>query len=123
MKYAIKLIGLVLVLSGMMCAADIAGTWKGAFDFNGTNVPVVLTLKAAAEGAVAGTIEGLPTPTTDIHEGKLAGDVFTFWVMTDYQGTPYKLVYRGKLSGDQIVFDFGTEDGSWGSQLIVKRGS
>ncbi len=122
MKYVLKLTGLLALLSAMLFAADAAGTWKGAFDFNGTSIPLVLTLKGEG-AAVTGTLEGLPSNSTEIHDGKLQGETLTFWVMTDYQGTPYKLVYTGKVSGDQIQFSFGTEDGSWGSQMTMKRGS
>ena len=73
--------------------------------------------------SVTGTLEGLPTSPTDIKEGKIDGDTVTFWVNTDYQGTAYKLVYKGKVQGDEIHFEFGTDDGSWGADLVVKRAS
>jgi hypothetical protein len=49
-----------------------------------------------------------------------AGTV-TFWVNTDYQGQTYKLVYRGKVSADGIRFIFGTEEGSWGTELTATK--
>ncbi|MGA2195908.1 MAG: hypothetical protein ABSH40_11610 [Bryobacteraceae bacterium] len=122
MKRIVRLTGLFAVLSALLLAADVAGTWKGAFDFNGTNVPLTITLKTSGE-AVTGTVEGLPTPVAEIHDGKLQGDTITFWVTTDYDGSTYKLLYKGKVSGDQIQFTFGTEDDSWSTQLTVKRGS
>jgi hypothetical protein len=103
-------------------AVDVSGTWKGAFDYNGTSVSVVLHL-TNANGAVTGTVEGLPTTPTEIHEGKLDGDMVTFWVNTDYQGTTYKLVLKGKVAGGQIAFSLGTEDGSWGTDLTVTKDS
>jgi len=51
------------------------------------------------------------------------GDTVTFSVTTDYQGTPVKLVYTGKVSTDGIKFTFGTEDGSWGTELTATKGS
>jgi hypothetical protein len=83
-------------------------------------MPVTLNLKAA-DTAVTGTIEGLPTSPAEIHDGKIDGANLTFWVNTDYQGQTYKLLYKGKIDGDKIDFDFGTEDGSWGTTLTVKR--
>ena len=41
--------------------------------------------------------------------------------MTEYQGNPIKLVYRGKVSSDEINFEFGTEDGSWGTPVVAKK--
>lgn len=101
-------------------AADRSGTWKGAFDYQGSSVPLTINLKIDGS-AVTGTVEGLPTTPAEIHDGALAGDTVTFWVNTDYQGQTYKLVYKGKIAADQISFDFGTEDGSFSSPLMVKK--
>ncbi len=103
-------------------AADAAGTWKGSFDFNGTAVPLTFNLKTAGS-TVSGTIDGLPTEAPEIKEGKIDGDTIAFWCMTEYQGMPIKLVYKGKIDGDQISFTMGTEDGSFSTDLVVKRGS
>jgi hypothetical protein len=122
MKSVVRFLGLALFLCLMpaLHAADLSGAWKGEFDFQGTNVPVSIILKAA-DTAVTGTIEGLPTSPTDIHDGKIDGSSISFWVNSDYEGQTYKLVYKGKINGDSIDFDFGTEDGSWGTTLTVKR--
>jgi hypothetical protein len=122
MKAVARLLGLALLVSVVpsLRAADISGTWKGAFDFQGSSMPVTLNLKAA-DAAVTGTVEGLPTSPAEIHDGKIDGDSVSFWVNTDYQGQTYKLIYKGKISGDSIAFEFGTEDGSWGTTLTVNR--
>ena len=99
---------------------DVTGTWKGAFDFNGDSVPLTFHLNSAA-GAVTGTVEGLPTTPVEIHDGKIDGGTLTFWVTTDYQGEPYKLLYKGKVAAGQIVFSFGTDDGSWGATLTAAK--
>jgi hypothetical protein len=122
MKAIVRLMGLAAFLCFLptLRAADVSGTWKGAFDFQGNSMPLTLNLKVA-DTAVTGTVEGLPNTPADIHDGKIEGDTVTFWVNSDYQGQTYKLVYKGKISGDTIDFDFGTEDGSWGTTLSVKR--
>jgi hypothetical protein len=99
---------------------DVTGSWKGAFDFNGDSVPLVIKLKSAG-GVVTGTVEGLPTTPVEIHEGKIDGDTVSFWVNSDYQGQTYKLVYKGKIAADQIKFSLGTEDGSWGADLTATK--
>ncbi len=101
-------------------AADVSGAWKGSFDFQGSSIALTLNLKVAGT-AVTGTVEGLPTTPTEIHDGILTGDTVTFWVNSDYEGQTYKLVYKGKIAEDQIAFDFGTEDGTWSSPLTVKK--
>jgi hypothetical protein len=122
MKFVARLLGLALFLCFLpaLHAADLSGTWTGTFDFQGTSIPVSINLKAA-DTALTGTIEGLPTSPTDIHDGKIDGNAITFWVNSDYEGQTYKLVYKGKVNGDSIDFDFGTEDGSWGTVMTVKR--
>lgn len=99
---------------------DVTGDWKGAFELHGSSMPLVFHLKSA-DGQLTGTIEGLPTSPTEIHEGKLDGDTVTFWLNTDYQGQTYKLVYRGKVAAGQIAFTFGTDDGSWSTQLTATK--
>jgi hypothetical protein len=123
MKYALRFAALIafLVVLPNANAKDATGTWNGAFDFQGTSVPLVFHLTSAA-GVVTGTIEGLPVTPADIHEGKADADTVSFWVNTDYQGATYKIVFKGKLGDGQIDFTFGTEDGSWGAEMVVKNG-
>jgi hypothetical protein len=122
MKRACTVTALLLFLAALAWPAGLSGDWKGAFDFDGNSVPVVLHLTVKDAG-VTGTIDGLPTSPADIKEGKIDGDTITFWVATDYQGTTYKLVFKGKATDDEIHFQFGTEDGAWGADLVVKRAS
>jgi len=124
MRNLLRLAGLFALLAALPAvhAADVSGTWKGAFDFEGSNVPLTIHL-AVAGAAVTGTVEGLPTTPAEIHDGKIYGDTVTFWVNTDYQGQTYKLLYTGKVSaaGDAIAFTFGTEDLSWSAQLTATK--
>jgi hypothetical protein len=113
-------VGLLLAMAGLLSAADVTGVWKGSFDYNGTAVPVTFDMKSS-EGAVTGTVAGLPTPNVEIKDGKLDGDTLTFWIGIEYQGNPVKLVLNGKLSGDQIAFTMGTEGGEWSVQLTAKK--
>ena len=122
MKLALRLFALFAFLSILpgARAADVSGTWKGAFDFQGSSVPLTINLKIDGN-SVTGTVEGLPTTPAEIHDGTLAGDTVSFWINTDYQGQTYKIVYKGKVAADQISFDFGTEDGSFSAPLMVKK--
>jgi hypothetical protein len=98
MRNLLRLAGLVALLAALPAvhAADVSGTWKGAFDFEGSNVPLTFHLTVAG-AVVTGTVEGLPTPA-EIHDGKIDGDTVTFWLNTDYQGQTYKLLYTGKVA-------------------------
>ncbi len=123
MKAVLRVLLLLPILALMVPAAraaDVSGTWKGAFDFQGNSVPITINLKAEGD-KVTGTVEGLPTTPAEIHEGTITGDTVSFWVNTDYEGQTYKLVYKGKITADGISFDFGTEDGSFSAPLAVAR--
>lgn len=122
MKFMIRLACCLLVGSVLpsVYAADLGGTWKGAFPFDGNNVVLTLHLHSSGD-VVTGTVEGLPTSPTDIHEGKVQGDTVTFWVNTDYQGQIYKLVYKGKIEVNDIAFTLGTEDGGWSTEMTALK--
>jgi hypothetical protein len=122
MKIAIYLTASLLLLAGLLAAADLTGSWKGQFDFNGTPVPQTLDLKADGE-ALTGSVTGLPAGVAQIKEGKIQGGAVTFWLITQYQGNDVKLVYKGQVSGEEIRFSMGTEDGSWGVDFVAKRDS
>ena len=119
MKRTLVLTGLWILLAGLASAADLTGKWQGSFKFNEQAVPLTFELKGATE--ISGTVTGLPSGVAQIKEGKLDGENLSFWIMIEYQGNPVKLVYKGKVAGDEIRFMFGTEDGSWGSELVAKK--
>jgi hypothetical protein len=123
MKMVFRLLSVIAFMSLLPAAnaTEASGTWKGAFDLQGSQVPLTITLKIDGT-KVTGTVEGLPTTPTEIHDGALAGDTVTFWVNSDYQGQTYKVLYKGKVADDQISFDMSTEDGNWSAPLTVKRG-
>ena len=122
MLNALRIAGLLAFLAVMPSAnaADVSGTWKGSFDFQGSAVALTFHLTTNGD-AVTGTIEGLPTTPAEIHDGKIEGDVVSFWINSDYEGNTYKLLYRGTVSADGLKFSFGTEDGSWGSELTAVK--
>jgi hypothetical protein len=120
MSRIVTVAGLVLLIAMLLPAADVTGTWKGSFEFNGQDVPLTFVMKTA-EGVVTGTVDGLPTPNAEIKEGKIDGDDLSFSLNIDYQGNPVKLVVKGKVDGDQIKFDMGTDDGAWSTQLTAKK--
>jgi hypothetical protein len=119
MKRNALLTGLLLLIAGLAAAADLTGKWQGSFKFNEQEVPLTVELKGATD--VTGTVSGLPSGVATIKDGKLDGDNLTFWLMTEYQGSPIKLVYKGKVAGSEIKFTFGTEDGSWGTEFVAKK--
>ena len=124
MKNLLRIAGLAVLLLGLPTAnaVDASGTWTGSFDFQGTDVPLTFHF-AVANGVLTGNVEGLPTTHAEIHDGKVDGSTVTFWVNTDYEDQTYKLVFKGTVStdGKQIDFNFGTDDGSWSTELTATK--
>jgi hypothetical protein len=124
MKNLLRVVGFVAFLMVLPAAhaADVSGTWKGAFDVEDSNISLTFHLTVTT-GAVTGTVEGLPSTPVEIHEGKVDGDTVTFWANSDYQGQTYKLLFKGTVNaaGDQIAFSLETDDGSWGTDMTATK--
>ena len=122
MKRTLLSIGILLVLAAASYAADATGQWKGSFEVPGGPV-VSLTFSLKSDGgALTGKVAGLP-PKEDgieIKDGKVDGENISFWLMTEYQGNPIKIVYTGKVGDGQIKFIMGTEDGGWSTEILAK---
>jgi len=99
---------------------DVTGAWKGKFDYNGTSMPLTFNLKTSGAD-VTGNAEGIGAAPIEIHDGKVEGNLLSFWLNADYQGQTYVLNYKGKVTPNQIDFDFGTADGGWSANLTVKK--
>jgi hypothetical protein len=99
-------IGLALLLfacSGVMAlAADFNGKWSAEFD---TLLGVQkYTYEFHADGA---TLTGKAINArgeSPIQEGKIDGDNISFVEVVNFQGTDYRIVYTGKIEGDEIKF-------------------
>lgn len=115
----ILLLGLLAI---PLLAADATGKWKGSFDAQGDSHEISFDLKA--DGAkLTGSVLGLLDHPLEVQEGKIDGSTISFFVMSEWEGNPIKLVYKGELGTDEIKFTMGTEDGSWSTEINAKRES
>jgi hypothetical protein len=122
MKRTLAALSLSLLFGAVAFAADVTGKWKGSFEVPGGPVLNLTFDLKAADGALTGVVIGLP-PKQDgleIKDGKVQGDSISFWIMSEYQGSPIKLLYDGKVAEGQIKFIMGTEDGSWSTEILAK---
>jgi len=120
MKRTFLTIGMLMWMAALLSAADLTGKWSGQFDFNGNAVPLTFDLKSSGD-TLTGKVNGLPTDNCEIKDGKIDGSTVTFWLMTEYQGNAIKLVWTGKISGDQIDVTMGTEDGGFSVSFPIKK--
>jgi hypothetical protein len=123
MKRALTGIGILFLLAAHAFAADATGKWKGSFEVSGGPVVNLTFDLKAADTALTGTVSGLLDRAIEIKDGKVQGDDVSFWVVSEYQGNPIKLVYKGKIGDGQIQFTMGTEDGGWSTEIVAKKAS
>jgi len=108
-----------LVMLAPVFGADITGTWTASFD---TQVGVQnYTYTFKVEGnKLTGTAKS-ENGNVQITEGTVNGDDVAFVENLEFQGMPLRIVYKGKISGDEIKFtrtilEMITEE------LVAKRG-
>jgi hypothetical protein len=102
MKSKIILIGIVvtLTMSATVWAADIAGKWTA--QAQGADI----TMNFKVEGPLlTGTLENSQMPgAIDIKDGKIDGDNISFTILRKMGETEMKIVWKGKIVGDEIKF-------------------
>lgn len=85
-----------------VCAADITGTWTASFDTQVGVQNYTYTFKVDGN-KLTGTAKS-ENGTSQIAEGTVNGDDVSFVENMDFQGMPLRIVYKGKVSGDEIKF-------------------
>jgi len=116
---ALGLIFFVGAVTSVLLAADISGKWAG----KGEQGPEwVFNFKADGSN-VTGTMQGADGKERPINDGKLEGDTLSFSVNSEWQGQAIKLVMKGRVSGEKIELRVDTEDGAWGTDLVLTRSS
>jgi enterochelin esterase-like enzyme len=121
MKTLVMAASALAALATLM-AADIAGKWQAEFDTQIGRQKYLYTFRVDGDkiiGTAESEIQG-EKRKTDLKEVKLVGDEISFVEMFDFQGTAITILYKGKLSVNEIKFtrqvgDFATEE------LVAKR--
>jgi hypothetical protein len=117
-----RILGLVFfvgAVTSVLLAADISGKWAGKSE---QGPDWVFNFKADGN-KVTGTMQGADGKERPINDGKLEGDALSFSVDSEWQGQAIKLVMKGKVSGEKIELRVDTEDGAWGTDLVLTRSS
>lgn len=116
MKNRLFLIGLVilLILPASLWAADIAGKWTAQAPSQQGNVELTLTFKVDGE-KLTGTLENPDVGPADMKDGKIDGKNVSFHVVRDFNGMEMKIIWKGKITGDdEITFKRTVEMGGGG---------
>jgi hypothetical protein len=117
-NHFLAVVMVVLAFTSLAFGLDLTGKWTGT---SGDGYPLVLTLKGEA-AQVSGTMLAADGKTEyPIKDVKLDGDLVSFTVDSEYQGTPIKLLAKAKVGADEIQFHIETADGSWSADAALKR--
>ena len=107
-----------LLFAALVQAAGVAGKWTAAID---TQIGVQnYTYDFKLDGEkLTGTTKS-QFGESQIAEGTVKGEEISFVENLDFQGQPLRIVYKGKIAGDEIKFnrkvgDVASED------LVAKR--
>ena len=103
MRYRVVSLAAVVVLAAvtMALAANVDGKWVAQVAGQGGQTREV-TFTFKAEGAkLTGTVSGRQGDTP-ISDGTIKGDDISFTQTLEVQGNSIKLIYTGKVSGDEI---------------------
>jgi hypothetical protein len=107
---------LLLAFGASAVAADLSGKWKGDLKTpDGNSLEINMVLKVDGE-KLTGTVTNT-YGEEQITEGVVKGDDISFVILA---GGQFKLVYKGKVDGDQLKFTVTIGD-MGDAPLIVKR--
>ena len=114
----IRSFALLLLATACAFAADVTGKWTAAID---TQIGVQnYTYEFKVDGEkLTGTTKS-QFGESKITEGSLKGDEITFVETLDFQGNPLRIVYKGKISGDEIKFNRQVADVA-SEDFVAKR--
>jgi len=118
---------ILLVVTLCLMAADASGKW--AFEQEGRNGPVQVTLNLKVDGgALSGTLtrpgrdgNAMETPISD---GKVDGNNISFSVKREFNGNTVVTTYKGTLDGDNLKIEItmpGRDGNSRTANVVAKR--
>jgi hypothetical protein len=120
MKNGLILGALAVALATGAFAGDVSGKWTAQVPGrDGQTRETTFNLTAAGE-TVTGTVSGR-NGDNPISEGVVKGDDISFAVKVSFGGNDMKLLYKGKLAGDEIKFTRTREGSDQGQDFIAKR--
>ena len=111
-----------LVLAGTLAlqAADITGKWTAQVPGrDGQTRETTFDFKVDGEKLTGTTT----TPGGDVplSDGTVKGDDVAFNVAMSFNGNDVKLIYKGKIAGDEIKFTRQREGGDRVAEFVAKR--
>ena len=107
-----------MIAAGMAAAvfaADVTGTWTATFDTQVGAQKYTYTFKVQGTKLTGQAKSELAMTETEITEGTVNGDDISFVENLNFQDMPLRIVYKGKMAGDELkltrtILDMFTEE-------------
>lgn len=93
---------LMIAMAVAAVAADVTGTWTATFDTQVGAQKYTYTFRVAGNKLTGKAKSELAMTETDITEGTVNGDDITFVENLNFQDMPLRIVYKGKVTGDDL---------------------
>ena len=116
MKNRMLLVGAVILMVFIVSAwaADVAGKWIAEAP-NGQGTSEITLIFKVDGTTLTGTLDNSLMPgAIEIKDGKIQGDDISFHVLRAFGENEMKVVWKGKVVGDEIRFTRGIEGGMTG---------
>ena len=111
---------LVMATAAAAFAADVTGTWMASFDTQLGMQKYTYTFKVEGNKLTGKAKSELANAETEITEGTVNGDDVSFVENLNFQDMPLRIVYTGKIAGDEIKFT-RTILNMFTEELVAKR--
>jgi opacity protein-like surface antigen len=106
---------IVAAMAAAAFAADVTGTWTATFDTQVGAQKYIYTFKVQGTKLTGKAKSELAMTETEITEGTVNGDDISFVENLNFQDMPLRIVYKGKVAGDELkltrtILDMFTEE-------------
>jgi len=116
-----KILLSMIALGAMAFGADVSGKWTAEVPGRGGQTrTTTFTLKQDG-AALTGTVSGMGGRENPISEGKVDGDNVSFAVKVEFNGNEMKMLYTGKLEGEELKLKVGREGGDNMRDVTAKK--
>jgi len=122
-SFFVSIVALLGIFVVSAAAAGVDGKWTAQVPGRqGNTQETTFNLKADGD-KLTGTVSSR-RGDVQISDGKVDGDNVSFVTVTEFNGNQIKILYKGKVSGDEIKFTREREGGDGQSQsFTAKRAS
>jgi hypothetical protein len=90
--------------AAVVAAGDFNGEWTASIETQLGVQNYTFSFKVDGEKLTGRAKSAFANADTEITEGVVKGDDITFVENLVYEGMPLRIVYKGKISGDEIKF-------------------